>query len=138
MIFVSVYECVKSCMTQFYGLFCSVCPIVSTRSSLEESDADMAAIDAYEPDEVENIEKSLTNVNVVLSTLTQQHQELSRSYIEYITMFNKQQQIHHEELTRSYQEFSANFNKQQQLLFEEMNLLKIEVTGLRKALKKDD
>lgn len=138
MFFLLVYDGLKCYMTILFRTFYSVCPRVFTRSSSEVSGALMAAIDAYEPDYSENIEKSLTNMNVVLSALTQQYEELSRSYLEFNTIFNKLHQFHHEELAHSYQEFKVNFKKQQQLLFEEMNLMRIEVSELRKALKKGD
>lgn len=98
----------------------------------------MAAIDEYQPEYTENIEKSLTNVNVVIATIAKQHHELGRSYQDFSIMFNKQQQVHYEQLTRAYQDFSANFNKQQELLFEEMNLIRMEVRQIRKDLKKGD
>ncbi|KAK1350631.1 hypothetical protein POM88_029208 [Heracleum sosnowskyi] len=77
----------------------------------DEEDSLMAAIDAYEPPVKENIEKSLTNLNVNIATMAQQL----------------------EELKRSHQEFSANFIKQEQLLSDEITLLRIEVTKLRKG-----
>lgn len=60
-------------MTLFFLFSCTVSLQHLTRSFSEDSDAVMAAIDAYKPDYLENIEKSLTNVNTVISTLTQHH-----------------------------------------------------------------
>lgn len=63
----------------------------------------MNAIDQYESDPCENIEKSLTNLNCNFATMTQQM----------------------EELAKNYKEFSANFNKQQEMMFEGIQKLNI-------------
>ncbi|KAK1387264.1 hypothetical protein POM88_015442 [Heracleum sosnowskyi] len=79
----------------------------------DEEDSLMAAIDAFEFPVTDNLEKSLTNLNVNIASVAQQL----------------------EELTRSYQEFSANFNKQQQLLYEEISLLRVEACEIRKSIR---
>lgn len=83
-------------------------------SYFDESDPEMKAIDDYQPQYSENVEKSLTNLSVVLSNLAQQH----------------------EQLTRPHQVYNANFNKQQDMLGEEINLLRLEMFELWKSFKK--
>lgn len=73
----------------------------------------MAAIDNYEVNRAEIIEKSLTNLNGHISSMASQHAEL----------------------TNSYKEFSVNFNKQQQILAEEISKLRVEATKLRKKIE---
>lgn len=87
----------------------------TSANSLADSDDDlMNQIDEYSHGMSENIEKSLTNLNVNIAAMAGQVQEL----------------------TKSYQEFSANFNKQQQMLLEEISLLRVEASKLRTDIKR--
>lgn len=81
--------------------FYSAGRLTSPNSLSDEDDSLMVAIDAYEVPVNNNIEKSLTNLNVNIATMAQQ-----------------------------LEEFSDNFNKQQQLLFEKISLLRIEASDL--------
>lgn len=87
----------------------------------EEEDNLMASIDAYDCVKVvnRNLEKYLTNLNVHMASLREQHPEITRSHEEFIANFIKQHKLVSEEfqteqhagLKRTHEEFSANYKK---------------------------
>lgn len=111
-----------------------------------EEDDLMASIDAYDCEEVVNrdLEKYLTNLNVHMAGLREQHMELTRSHDEFCANFMKQhelvsEQFHSEQhvgLQRRHEEFSANFKKQQEVLYEEFVKMRQEMVKLRRSMGK--
>lgn len=86
----------------------------TSANSLADSDDDlMTQIDGYKHGMTENLEKSLTNLNVNIAQMAGQV----------------------EELTKCYKEFSVNSNKQQQMLLEEISLLMFQAFKIRKDIK---
>lgn len=70
--------------------------LISHARYADESDSDLKAIDDFQPVYSENVEKALTNLNIVLSNLVAQHEELTRSHQQHIA---------------SHEEYNANFKK---------------------------
>ncbi|KAL8102989.1 hypothetical protein AgCh_027503 [Apium graveolens] len=104
----------------------------SNGSSSESDDPMMNEIEDYT--DYQHIEKSLTNLNANLASVSEQLEGLSISHQEFSFTLKEQQKLFIEGFNQNHEEFCLNFIQQQKLLMEEMVKIRVEATKIRKHI----
>lgn len=95
-------------------------------SSIQGSDDyDLAVTEEINFMGSENMEKSMTNLNVNLAGIAYKVEEMGRN-----------QQVLSAEFTKQHEEFCLKFQKQQELLLEEIKLVRLEHAKMRKIMNR--